>query len=540
MGHSHNSNWTCIQYRGVMFDGPKGIYVVADEKRRVREPTFIGRMASRRREGLALSDELIDLCLYATKAEFHRRYGRRKTFVDVEGLRLDLEQHHSVSGSDIPYRTVWQRVRRLQRKGDLSSKDIVASLTLDQAAWITAYGGGRRSGFTYTGEMFSHLLGTSFSGVTHFLQEIGRYQDRSLVHSRLKKHWPIDLALSEPALPISVRTGTVYKVVCRTTKKMYIGLTVTSLETRWAQHCRVAHAGTSAAPLHQAIRELGAESFDVAAIEVDIPIEGLQDRERYWIDIEGCRQPNGFNVSVGGQMGGGRRKTVTYGGESFPSIEEAASVLAKRTGLKPYVVIRRLASGKELPIRAREASRHPAAGTNLWRRWKSLLRRCEHTDKESVCERWKLSFDAFSADVGLDFQEGLELVRTDPSAPWSPANVQWMSRAARVVKTHGRLFVVDGVEYPTIRALAKAYGLGASSLRDRIERQRLSPSEAVSRDLGPTSYRKRAESIEVDGLPFQSVTAAAEYASVRYGLTFHQARDRLRRGVSLNAPSRSS
>ena len=60
----------------------------------------------------------------------------------------------------------------------------------------------------------------------------------------------------------------------------------------------------------------------------------------------------------------------------------------------------------------------------------------------------------------------------------------------------------------------------------------LSPEEAVTKSLGPTST-KRAKAVEIDGQVFPSQTQAARYAEKEYGITFDMARDRIRRGVPL-------
>ena len=45
----------------------------------------------------------------------------------------------------------------------------------------------------------------------------------------------------------------------------------------------------------------------------------------------------------------------------------------------------------------------------------------------------------------------------------------------------GTRLVVFGVEYPSMTALAKAYGMDRGMLRSRLRAQGLSPEEAVTR-----------------------------------------------------------
>lgn len=240
-----------------------------------------------------------------------------------------------------------------------------------------------------------------------------------------------------------------------------------------------------------------------------------------------CLAPRGLNSSSGGQVGGARRVPVEIDGEMFPWKQEAWTALGARYGIAPHVVARRHTDGRPLEGRAREHSDHPAAGSNLWRRWKGLHNSaCKKGGKAVFDPRWN-DYDAFAADVGPTFEPGHELFRLDDRAPWGPENFRWITRADRLTLTHGRTLIAGGVEYDSVETLAAATGLGASTLRYRLGKG-LSPDEAIARPIGPTSRKGRI--YHFDGVDYASLSAAAKAAAVRHGVSFDVARDRLRRG----------
>ncbi|WP_181423460.1 GIY-YIG nuclease family protein [Halomonas heilongjiangensis] len=383
--------------------------------------------------------------LYLDAEQYRKRYGTRKTNVTVDGELISLyDAYLAFPEPIVDYRIFWQRVKRLQRDGllDISTMEQAASLTT--AHWITIFGGGRRRSFKYEGDEFPEHVGRIFSSVTAFLLEINRYDDRHSIWARLKRGWGLDEAVVEPLAPLDDRSGQIYVIICSESKKKYIGLTRMSLQQRWRHHVRVAMEGDAKTPLAKAIRKFGEDNFSMEVIESELNQDELPIREKFWIDKLKTLEPGGLNASPGGQMGGGKGRAVEYEGESFNSLESAAAVLSERTGIARHVVLRRLSRGDSLPESARKMSKHPEAGSNLWRRWKSLINSIRAGRREGViCERWE-NYDNFSSDVRDGYKPELRLIRKDTFKPWCQDNFEWVSKQTAVEIVHGKTYQIGG------------------------------------------------------------------------------------------------
>lgn len=91
------------------------------------------------------------------------------------------------------------------------------------------------------------------------------------------------------------KTGIIYKITNTTNGKFYIGKTTGGMNRRWYEHKYDACAG-SGCHLHNAIRKHGPDNFNVEAIESEIPVELLSDREVLWIStLHPC-----YNMTAGG------------------------------------------------------------------------------------------------------------------------------------------------------------------------------------------------------------------------------------------------
>ncbi|WP_110985515.1 hypothetical protein [Acaryochloris thomasi] len=117
--------------------------------------------------------------------------------------------------------------------------------------------------------------------------------------------------------------------------------------------------------------------------------------------------------------------------------------------------------------------------------------------------------------------------------PWQVDNVEWVSVQSKVERVHGKVQTAFGKEYPSIKALAEAFGLGTSTLKYRINNQGMTPEEAVTKPKGPSS----GKSFEYQGIRYKSRHAAAVALAPKYNLTYHQAKDRLTRKVPLDKKS---
>lgn len=518
-----------LEYCGVSHACPDSIYQTSQRAPAVSLITFRARFRRLVKAG-ALSRENIDEALWLNTDEFKRKYGTRRTLVELDGRPTDLQAYFRARSADatVNYRNFWQRARALAKKSQLSGDTLAHALNLPAATWRSFYGGGRRKGFVYDGDEYPEQAGTRFHSVAAMLHKLHRYNDRALVWSRLKAGWNLDDALSVPTALAGHRSGSIYRVVRRKTGAVYVGLTVTSVDQRWAFHVRRANDG-STSKLHAAIREDGAEGFAVNVLETGItnPIL-LTAREAFWAECHGALGPLGLNTAKPGGRGRPAGKLVQHEGETFRSLEEAADVLSVRLGIAKHVIRKRFQKGLPLPEaeKVRRRSKHPDAGSNLFRRWLCMCKR--HVG--AIRAEWVADYDRFKADVS-PVPADMELVRKRSHEPWGPDNFEWLNTQTKIERVHGKKLTANGISYPSLTAVAKAHGIGASTLKNRIYQQGMSVEQAIAAPLAPTSYRQARQLIMVDGREFRSKRQAILYISDTKGITENQAKYRFSKGI---------
>lgn len=518
-----------VRHGGEDHAGPASIYRSTERTPAVSLATFSARFLRLVKAGV-LSPENIDEALLLTADEFRRKYGARRTLVDLDGQSTDLQAYYSAHSAEavVDYRNFWQRARALVKDSQLSGETLSHALTLPAATWRSFYGGGRRKGFVYDGEEYPEQSGKHFHSVAAFLHTLSRYEDRAIVWSRLKAGWSLDDALSVPTAFASHRSGSIYRVIRRKTGAVYVGLTVTSVEQRWAFHVRRAAEG-STSKLHVAIREDGAAGFDIDALETGImDLLLLPAREAFWVERLGALGSHGLNTAKPGGLGSPSGKIVQFGDETFRSIEEAADVLSARLGIARHVIRTRLQKGLPIPEadRVRRHSRHPEAGSNLFRRWKSMQKR--HAD--AVVAEWVGNYDSFKADVS-PVPADMELVRKRPNEPWGPGNFEWVNTQTKIERVHGKELTVNGVSYPSLNAVARAHGIGVSTLKNRVNQQGMYIEQAIAVPLAATSYKHSQHPIMVGGREFRSKRQAILYLAETRGITEDQAKYRFTTGA---------
>src|SRR5690606_36425743 len=91
----------------------------------------------------------------------------------------------------------------------------------------------------------------------------------------------------------------------------------------------------------------------------------------------------------------------------------------------------------------------------------------------------------------------------------------------RVIQT-----ILNGVSYPSLTAVARAHGIGVSTLKNRINQQGMSVEQAIAAPLAATSYKHSQHSIVVDGREFRSKRQAILYIAETRGITEDQAKYR--------------
>ncbi len=530
MRRDHNSTLPSpLSHGGREYGGPTELYRELHSPPSVGLARFCSRLMRLNRRGL-LTEEAIADALYLGVESFRQKYGTRKTWITSDdNVRVDLQAYFDAHRhrASVDYRVFWSRLSRFRHRLEALERELLEhALTLSSADWVSFYGGGRHRSFIYYGEVYSEHEGKRFHGISSFLKTIGRFSDRSVIWSRLKAGWPLELALTIPVDIPEASKGLVYKLTRIKTGQVYVGLTTSSLDQRWAFHVSAAERGATTR-LSQAIRSDGREGFVREVIEDNVETSAvLREREAYWQEQLDARGPHGLNMATPGSLGNRRGHEVEYEGEKFASINQASRTLSTRTKVAAHVVERCLRSGIPILQNPRRRSTHPDAGSPLFRRWLALCRRYP----DSVALEWRESFDRFKADVGPEAPVGGVLLRVDPSMQWGSGNWKWGTRQDKVEESHGTSQRVHGLLFASLKAVAFHYGLGVSTLKDRIGRQGLTVEEAVLVPLGVTSCKRASARFTLEARSFRSKRQAVLYLAGKYGLTEGQARYRFEKG----------
>ncbi len=92
-----------------------------------------------------------------------------------------------------------------------------------------------------------------------------------------------------------MRVGIIYKIENNINGKIYIGQTKKDVAVRVAKHKR-----ENRYYIQKALNKYGLESFTVSVIDESDDQKVLDEKERQWIKVFGCRAPKGYNCTDGG------------------------------------------------------------------------------------------------------------------------------------------------------------------------------------------------------------------------------------------------
>lgn len=97
-------------------------------------------------------------------------------------------------------------------------------------------------------------------------------------------------------------TGLIYKYTNKINNKIYIGQTRQQLERRHYKHINQLDDNTY---FHRAVQKYRMENFSLEIVEDNIPLEQLDERERYWIKYFDSYYTSGkgYNETKGGKWG---------------------------------------------------------------------------------------------------------------------------------------------------------------------------------------------------------------------------------------------
>ena len=96
-----------------------------------------------------------------------------------------------------------------------------------------------------------------------------------------------------------MRTGSIYKIECLVTKKVYIGQTVQNPPIkRWLDYYGEINNSSNELYLYRAIRRFGIENFTFQILEIDISLEDLNKKEVEYIEkYKSNNSKYGYNLT---------------------------------------------------------------------------------------------------------------------------------------------------------------------------------------------------------------------------------------------------
>lgn len=141
-------------------------------------------------------------------------------------------------------------------------------------------------------------------------------------------------------------------------------------------------------------------------------------------------------------------------------------------------------------------AKHGMYRTRVYRQWQQMIQRCYNPNASryqryggrgvTVCDRWRLSFDAFYADMG-DPPDGTSIDRIDNDRGYEPGNCRWATPQEQANNRYTNVLIEhDGVSR-TIAEWSRHLGLPYHWVKHRHTRG-YKPPELFSPEHLP--YRK--------------------------------------------------
>lgn len=129
------------------------------------------------------------------------------------------------------------------------------------------------------------------------------------------------------------RFGRVYLITNTKNKKVYVGVTRSTLEKRLSNHIKYAFKKKKLVKgsLPEAIIKLKPDSFKIQEIDKAYNFGELSNKEIKWIKYYNCKVPKGYNLLAGGGAGAVKGKKIIVKGKKFKSITEASNYYGFKT-----------------------------------------------------------------------------------------------------------------------------------------------------------------------------------------------------------------
>lgn len=122
--------------------------------------------------------------------------------------------------------------------------------------------------------------------------------------------------------------------------------------------------------------------------------------------------------------------------------------------------------------------------------WRMMVKRCRDPKDPrferyggrgiDVCDRWADSFDAFIADMGDSYRDGLTLERIRNGEGYSPENCRWATRFEQQANTRKTVLMTHEGETLPLREWERRTGVLASTISRRLKSGK-TPAEALKK-----------------------------------------------------------
>lgn len=133
---------------------------------------------------------------------------------------------------------------------------------------------------------------------------------------------------------------------------------------------------------------------------------------------------------------------------------------------------------------------HGLHGTPEYTIWKGLKQRCSNPRLKAyanyggrgvcVCERWRLSFDAFLEDMGSRPSPQHEIDRIDNDGNYEPSNCRWVKRAVNSRNKRTNLMLTFNGKTQCLTDWAKELGISIQTLSSRLNQSGWTVQQTLS------------------------------------------------------------
>ena len=351
------------------------------------------------------------------------------------------EAKHGFEYKGISYRSIKHACQKLIKDYWVVLKRLDAGWNLDQAFDNAPHN--PRHPF--------EVNGIVYNGIEDAVRQLNAPVSSATVRRRLAEGMNSQEALFTPP-KFGYDNGVIYAITNLINGKQYVGLTTTSLEERWDRHLEQV-SRKEASLIHKAITLFGEENFTLEQIAHASSIKELRVKERELIQTLNTLTPNGYNVTLGGEVGGAPGKITKIPGDPtlYPSMKAAAQALARREGIGEDAAEWRIRKGR---IDVKKP--HGMSKTRIYRYWDWLVHQLANPKSNdyngsSICSHWK-EFANFYEDISEEYKEGLRLKMINPNLPYSKDNCAWVT-ISDLHQTHG----MTGTKFYQIWARLKHY-----------------------------------------------------------------------------------